>query len=350
MFDWTPRFLRVDRIKLDENLKPTSEEVLCCEGFPPAGESFIDLLDHQIRKVGKTKVDTGVSSPCKAYSFLENEKGEVDRGWLEEDFLQSETLEDFEQNSDMTLHLLKGLPSLSEGLLVQAKVAASFEDASMDLVFVTLMKYLPTERLLFGDEIDLEEVHEVVHRDPSQAFFYPHGTPDALRMDLIKILSKPATDPWVGMLAVEPPPSTERLLQDEVARHTQELDPEGWDGRRELFRRIPPKKRDLFSSERLVPEKATMDDASAAAVARRAERTTRDLYGKSQVLNLMVGNAKVQLPLEGLGEHFSFAREGGDEYLVLRCKQIQTQKGGLTPADFLAPGTLLQVCERMVEE
>ena len=58
MFDWAPKFLTVDRITVDEEGIPDAEEVLAVEGFPPSGEAFIDLLDHQIRQteIGRAHV------------------------------------------------------------------------------------------------------------------------------------------------------------------------------------------------------------------------------------------------------------------------------------------------------
>ncbi len=341
MFDWTPKFVSVDRVTVDDDGKVDTVPVLSVEGFPLAGEAFIDLVDHQLRKFVSTKPDTGVSSPCKVFSFIDNEKGQADRSWLEEEMLGAETLKEFTEAAGATNAELVNLPGVSPGILVQAVVKATLEDDTMmDLVFITLLSYLPTEKLIFGDEVDLEEVTEVVHRDPSKAILYPFGTPQEIRYELVKILSRPVTNCWQALLSVSPPPSTERLLQDEVAKAVQALEPGKWDERKELFRRIPPKKRMLLGEERLVPPALTLEPAMAAAVARQCCRTSKDLYDKNQVLVLDLGGAKVTLPVEFLGERFAFYRHQGEEVLMIRAKSIMTTRGGMGPADFIEPQVL----------
>ena len=186
--------------------------------------------------------------------------------------------------------------------------------------------------------------------DPTKAIFYPYGTPEEPRYDMVKILTKPASDPWSALLAVRSPLSTERLLQDEVAKAVMEIEPEKWKDRKPLFDRIPPKKRMLLGEERLVPPDLTMEPAVAAAVARRCCRSSEDLYGKKQVLSLDLEGAKVTLPVDRMGESFAFYRHQGEEFLLIRAKRVMTNRGALGPADFIEASSLEEAAEQFSRE
>lgn len=349
MIDWKPKFLTVDRVVIGDDNSPELDPVLAVEGFPKGGEEFVDLLDHQMRAVLKHKPDTGVSSPCKVYGFTDGEVGQSDRKVLEE-LLQAGALENFQVWADQVGESVVALPDVKPGVLVQILVDATFDEKEFPIYFALLMSYLPTDRLLFGDEVTLEEVADVVPRDPSLALAYPYGDyPDDVSPDLVKILCRPASHSWSSLFSVASPPTTEKLLQDEVGKAYRKLDKDKWKLVKKLFARVPPKRRPLFSEERIIPQEALLGPAAAGGVARESQRTAKDLYGKDQVLKVKMGNATITLPANELNETFAFARKGDHEYLVIKAKATMSQKGCITAAELTDIDSLEEACERISE-
>jgi hypothetical protein len=355
-FDWTPEFFSIFTIEPEDAEAPegrlVTRSLADCEGFPDAEESFLDFVDFQIRALMKKKPDTAASSACKVYHFTETDGGEEDRKLLEEQLLMATDRGTFREGAMAFLDRLMGIPGVKPGLLVVARVSATLEMAAAGVKLLTVLwaDFEDASRFLAEGSLALEEISQVLLRKLSRGFLYPYLGEDTPRHDLLKMNCRPVTHPFVGLLNVEPPPTTDQLLQKEVARAMFSREPGAEERYRGYFEKSPPKKRELFGEERLVKVGDLLPAREAAAVARESARTSHDLYSKEQKMKINVdGLVTVDLKLENLGESFFFAKEGGEKYLVIRGKSFQTNKSQLNSIDFLDVGSLSEAIERMKE-
>ena len=125
-FDWNPERIAVHLIEYKDPDVPDDglvhRQLARSEGFPDADESFVDYLDFQLRALVKKRPDTGASSACKVFEFLQNDKGEGDRQLLEERLLMSLEGKGFGAGVDEVMERIMLVPGLKPGLVIMAKV------------------------------------------------------------------------------------------------------------------------------------------------------------------------------------------------------------------------------------
>lgn len=355
-FDWTPEFFSIHAIEPEDADVPegrlVTRALASCEGFPDAEESFIDFLDFQIRAMVKKKPDTAAASACKVYHFVDTQGGEEDRKLLEEQLLMATDLKNFQEAATDFLARLMGIPGVKPGLLVVARVSATIEmaQAGVPMLMVLWVDFADATRFSSEGSLSLEDIPHVLLRRLGRSFVYPYLGEEKPRHDLLKLHCRPVTHPFVGLLNIEAPPTTDQLLQKEVARAMFAREPDSEQRYRGYFEKAPPKKRELFGEERLVKVHDLLPSREAAAVARESARTSRDLYSKEQKMKINVdGLLTVDLKLENLGENFFFAKEGEEKFLVIRGKSFQANKSQLNSIDFLEVDSLGDVIGRLKE-
>lgn len=352
--DWKPEFFSIVHIALvdpDDPEKGVEPRVLSeGKGFPDADESFVDYLDFQIRKLLEKKADTAASSACKVYSFLEGEKGEEDRQLLEDRLLMTVDLKGFRAGAAELVDRIMAMQGLEAGLVVVMRSLVTVDEGAAGGNYLTAFwaDFEDASRFETAGALALEDVPDVLLRKLSRGFLYPYSDGRELRHDQLKLHSRPASHPFVEMLAIEAPPTTEQLMQREVARAIYSRDRDAKTRYRNYFEKVPPKKRELFGEERYVKVGDLLPERDAAAVAREASRTTRDLYDKEQKLRIKIdGAVTVDVRIEDLGQSFFFAQDGGEKFLVIRGKSFQTSTAHLNSVDFMEIDGLDDVIERM---
>ena len=344
--DWNPIYTYLAAVKHDEDQNLKASQKLSFEGFPSGGHKFLDLLDSSLRSLFGAKCDTGVSSSCKSWSFTEREQGEADRELLENHLLLSGSLDGFARKAEEFLARIETYTEMPDGLFVMSRVNVQVdEDNGYQAVVAFYLRYLPTFQAVFGEEVELEEVADVLDPSLRNAFIYPMWDGGVARADLVKVVNKPANSPWSQMLDITPPDSTERLMQREYAGDLEERIPEEFEELRDAFSHVPPKRRHLFSETRLLPPKLGVPEVAASC--RNASRKISDLYNKDSVFHLKMGSAKVTLRAEELGQTFTFGTDGKAEFLIIRCHETETQKGPLTSLELLDVERVEKALERL---
>lgn len=354
-FDWNPERIAVHLIEYRDPDNPDDglvhRQLARAEGFPDADESFVDYLDFQLRALVKKRPDTAASSACKVYEFLGNEKGEGDRQLLEERLLMSLEGKGFGAGVDEVLERVMQVPGVKPGLVVLAKVRVLDEvgESGAELLAMLWLDFEDATR--FADRpLGLEDVSGVLLRKLGRALLYPHLDEEGPRHDLVKIHCRPAAHPFVGLFAVRPPPTTEQLLQKEVARALFQRGGDAPDRYKTYFERVPSKKRELFGEERIVKVGDLLPERDAAAVARESSRTTRDLYDKEQKLKITIdGTVVVDVKQEQLGTAYFFAQEGEERFMIIRGKSFQSNRAQLSSVDFMQIDSLDDVLNRVRE-
>jgi hypothetical protein len=355
-YDWTPEFLIVARIAPedpDEVGAPLVPMVIeACKGFPGSDESFVDLLDGLLSESLKRRTDTGASAPCKAYGFVDNAKGEEDRRLLEEGLLMATDLDGFRDAGLALIRRLADLPGAVPGLAVVMSATLTDIDAGRGVKSLAVfdLPYQDAQQVEHTAGLSLVDIPEVIVRKQARSMLYPLFGGDEPRHDLVKIHSRPAAAPFPGVLSVRPPPTTEVLLQQEVARALYSGGSGAEPRYSPYFEKPPAKKRELFGEERLVRVQDLLPPTRAAAVARESSRTTRDLYDKDQKLSLVVDDqVKIDARADSLGEAVFFAEHGGDRYMVIKGKKFVTNKAQLSSLDFLKVESLQDVLTQLQE-
>lgn len=352
-FDWKPDYLTVFHLvpaKEDAPEEGTQARVLVrCEGFPEAEESFHDFMDAQLRQLFEKKCDTAASAACKVYDFLSNEKGEQDRSLLEDQLLMATDPRRFQQAADELLERILLLDGIKPGLILVQRLSANFGEGEKGGHFLAILwvDFQDASAFRESPELRLEEVFQIVLKRLDRGLLYPFVQESELRHDLVKMLCRPAKHAFSELFALKPPPTTERLLQDEVARAIFSRGPEAKQKYRAYFEKLPPKKRELFGTERMVKVDDLLPVQDAAAVSRESSRTSKDLYAKDQKMKITIdGSLTVDVQLEELGRSFFFAEEGEEKYLVIKGKRFVTGSARLSSVDFLKTEPLEDVLKK----
>ncbi len=355
-FDWNPELITIHKLAWSDPDHPDQglerKELTRTEGFPDAEDSFLDYLDYQLREIIKKKPDTGANSACKVYQFVDNSKGAEDRSLVEDELIMATDIASFSAGIEKLLERVMAVPGVGPGIIVAMKLAATFGEGETGGSFVTFF-WIDSEEAarLKEDPLGIDDLGDCLIRKPCRGFIYPFLAGDTPRHDLVKLHSKPASHPFTELLAIFPPPTTEELLQKEVARAIFSIgkEPEAMQEQYEgYFEKTPAKKRELFGEERLVKVADLLPERTAAAVARESSRTAKDLYDKDQKMKITIdGMVKVDLKLENLGESFFFAQEGQERFLVIRGRSFLSNKSQLSPLDFLRTDSLQQVFDKV---
>ncbi len=354
--DWSPVYLVVAKLGYkdpDEPEKGLEPEILDrSEGFPQSDEGFADFLDGLIVEALGRRTDTGASSPCKAYDFVENKKGEQDRQLLEQELLMATDLASFEEAGRDLLGRLAELSGIAPGVAMLGRIRVVDEetDKGAELVALFLLPYQEAYRMDHDEGLSLSQVPGILSKKSARSLLYPMVDETGPRHDRLKIHARPASDPFPGLFSVRPPPTTEALLQAEVARALYARDRKAEERYSGYFEKPPPRRRELFGEDRMVKIADLLPSTDAAAVARESSRTARDLYQKEQKVKLVIdGTVRVDARAEGLGDSFFLAEKGGERFLVIRGKHFVTSTPQVCPLDFLEVEELDDLLDRMGE-
>lgn len=352
--DWTPEHLAVVKLEPKDPAEPTSPLkgtiVHQGEGFPDGDEGFADFLHFLIEEIFGKKPDTGAGSPCKAWGFLPNEKGEEDRDLLENGLLMATDAKAFKTGLQALLERFPRLPGAKPGLVIVARFHAQVEGLKRGARFLALfhLDFQDALRLEHEHGLSLSRLDEVVIRKLTRGILYPLVEVEGPRHDLVKILCRPASDPFPSLLAVTPPTTTEELLQGAVAQALYATG-KGAEARfKAYFEKPAPRRRELFGEDRFVKVKDLIPPTEAQAVARESARTARDMYAKEQKVKIDVdGAVSVDARLDQLGESFFFAEKDGEKYLLIKGKKFVSTRPQLTSVDFMSIESLEELLERI---
>lgn len=352
-FDWVPEFLSVARLDHEDGEPGAPLQISAleeCEGFPEGDESFVDFLDGLLAEATKRKADTGAGAACKVWDLLDDAEGKADRALLEQRMLMATDLASFTEGAHELYGRILELPTSAPGLLVCGRMALTFGEGATGSQLLTLF-YLPFQdahRLRTDRGLALDRVVDVVVKNRARSFLYPYLEEGVPRHDLVKVMVRPASDPFPEILSMKPPPTTETLLQAEVARALYARGPGQEQRYAGYFEKPPAKKRELFGEERLVKVGDLLPIPDAAAVARESSRSSKDLYAKDQKMKLTIdGAVKVDASLEQLGQSYFFAEHGGERFLVIRGRSFVTTQAHLSSLDFLEVESLDQALDRI---
>ncbi len=354
-FDWNPELMVVHKLAWRDQDHPDQglerSEIVRSEGFPDADDSFLDYLDYQLRELIKKKPDTGAGSPCKVYQFVENSKGSEDRGLLEDKLVMATDIATFSAGIEQVMERIMAVPGVGQGMVVAMKLAATFGEGDSGASFVTLFWFDFEDATRFQeDPLRLDDLTGILLRKAGRGMIYPYLEGDTPRHDLVKLHCRPASHPFVELFSVIPPPTTEELLQREVARAIFSRGSDAEERYKAYFEKTPAKKRELFGEQRLVKVGDLIPERDAAAVARESSRTAKDLYDKDQKMKITIdGMLSVDLRMENLGESFFFAKEGQEKFLIIRGKSFQSNRAQLSSVDFLEVESLANVIDKVRE-
>lgn len=347
-FDWKLVHLCLFRCMTDEDsAKPRLrvEHLGSQKHFETGQELLEELLDRLLSSAWGKKVDINESSACRAFPFKDTERGEGDRQALEE-LVSAASLEGFEARANALTERYAVIPRARQGILIHAAVTVDSGRAK-SLPFYFLFKCDFEDARQLAEDRTLVMVPEIILDKLKKVLVYPFFDGFAPDADRVKLFQASASDYFHELLDVERPATAKELFQRELATAVQSRFQHRYD---DYFVGEPPRKRELFGDERIIPLQDLMPSPEVKYVTEKSCRAAKDKYDKPIRITIKIDETvKVEADLSGLGKSFFIAKKGDLRYLILRGERF-VGSGPLSGLDFLDVENLEEILGRVTED
>lgn len=345
-FDWQLKYLSLHTARKPE--RGSGKELHCLGVFRQLDEDHAALerlVDSLLLSAFRKKRGITAASACKVYNFQPTDAGGADRELLRH-ALDAEVEQEFSEAVDQLAHVYAEMPTTSPALLIGLLAHVTTPQDSV-LPFFCLFGVNIEQASLFGEDQPGPFLRTTLALEPkpSKALLYPlldGGRHDADRLLIVR--GKPA-ECWDDLLAVEAPPTPEEVVTEAMRRAlSKKVDRATID---RYFSGPPPKKRPLFGEGRYVSPSHLLDAHEAKHVGDVVAQAAYEATQKVLCFRVSCGKAgKVEIPLSQLGRDFFLARNGDEQFLIVRAQQF-TAGGPLTAVEFAEIESLATVLGRL---
>jgi hypothetical protein len=347
-FDWKLVHLCLFRVKTDEDsAKPRLKvEHLGSQKFFETGQELLEeLIDKLLTTAWGKKVDINESSSCRAYPFKATHRGGEDRQLLEE-LVASPNLEDFEVRANTLTEHYASIPRSRPGVLVHV-VATIDAGRAKALPFYFLFKCDFEDARQLGDDRNIVPVPEVILEKLKKMLCYPFFDGFAQDAERVKLFQASASDYFHEVVDVERPATAKELFQQELASAVQSRHEHRYDN---YFVGEPPKKRELFGQDRIIPLNDLLPAPEVKYVTEKTCRAAKDKYDKQVKVSIKIDEqVKFEADMAGLNRSFFFAQKGDMRFIIIRGERF-VGGGQLTGLDFLDVEQLDDIMPRVTED
>lgn len=345
-FDWQLEFLSVHACRLRMNSQVKEARAIArFESLSTQDSVLENLLDGLLLSAFKKKPDTGTSSACKAYAFLDTSSGHGDRKLLN-NALEAARLEDFEEVALDLAARYADLPEAHPSLLLFLRAKVTTPSDIVLPFFVMFACDFDEVSTLTGDaEGVLERLGEAVTHRLRKALIYPFldvGLQDVQRLVLFQASSSEGFD---ELLSLEEPKTTPQLFTEELKTALERKAP--LPAYERYFREPPPATRQLFGEERYVRLEHLLPPEEVKHVNDLAFHSSKEKFDKEMKIRIAMDDfGRFEARLDRLNRDFFFARRGDDKYLIVKAETFLT-KDQLNPVEFMDVEDLDQVIKKL---
>ncbi len=347
-FDWQLNFLSVHACQPSEGGKRLTERLLLStESLAEENEILEGLLDELLVSLFKKKPDTGKSSACKAFSFLETGSGQGDKRMLTRG-LEAENLEQFESVATDLASRYADIDGARPALVL---VVRSRVTTPADVVLPFLVMFacdFEEVSLLTGrSEGLLERIGEAVVHRLRKAIVYPLVDQGIQNLDRLILFQAAASEHFDEMVALEEPVNTPELFAGEVKQALEKRvqEPPAY---QRYFKEPPPATRELFGEERYVRLEHLLPSDEVKHVSDVSFKNSKEKFDKEMKLKISLGDfGRFEAKMDRFNRDFFFARRGNEKYLIVRAENFVI-KDQLTPVEFVDVEDLEQVFKNLL--
>lgn len=321
------------------------DHLLSTKAFKAEQEPLELLLDALLLNSWNRRADIGDTSPCRAYAFKDDDRGQEDMGLLSE-MVSAIGLKDFEERALLISERYAATARAREGVLLHVSVVVESGRARQaPFYFFFKVDFEDAHRLTPKD--GLEKVSEVILDKLKKVLMFPLFDGVNSHGDRVKIYQSNPADYFHDVLNLEIPQTAKVLLQQEVREAVAERHPDRYE---DWFVGQPPAKRELFGEERYIPVQDLMPTPEVKFVNNRSCQAAREKYDKTIKARITIdGITKVVTEVDGLGKSFFFARRGKQRFMIIKGEQFETT-GPLSGLDFLDLEDIETVMPLVTEE
>ncbi|MBI4865843.1 MAG: DUF3900 domain-containing protein [Candidatus Wallbacteria bacterium] len=348
-FDWQLNFLSVHACKKKERGHGMEARTVASfeSAVPEEDEVLESLVDSLLLAAFKKKPDTGTSSACRAYSFLDTDSGRADRKLLAT-ALETETQGLFDEVALDLASRYSDLPEANPALLLFMRARITTPADIVLPFFVMFACDFDEVSVLTGEKQGLlDRIGEAVGHRLRKALIYPMldaGMQDMSRLVLYQASSSEGFD---EMVALEVPKTTPELVAQELkAALDKRVQAPDYD---KYFREPPPAARELFGEERYVNLEHLLPMEEARHISDLTFQSSKEKLDKEIKLRISIDDfGRFEARLDHLNRDFFFARRGEDKYLIVRAEKFVT-KDQLSAVEFMEVDELERVLSKMLD-